>query len=319
MSAFVPTGTCWICGGADLARVHDSLFELSIYRVQDPVLSGYTGATVAMVRCGVCGFTQPSALPALDRFFPRMYDQRWSAGWVAEEFDSDAKTAIFQDILLALEDRLPSTRRRLLDVGAHVGKFMAMAAARGWSAEGIELNPTTAAYARRRTGLPVHETGLAALEGDGRRFDAVTLTDVLEHIPNPVQTLADTARVLTPGGWIAIKVPCGPNQLRKEKIRHALRLTRRVSVADNLVHVSHFSVRAMQLALERAGFSAVTVRIGRPERCQVSSPPRRLLANGLRGLVHRVAQVLPGGVRSPLAFNLQAFGRAAEQDSRHER
>jgi 2-polyprenyl-3-methyl-5-hydroxy-6-metoxy-1,4-benzoquinol methylase len=314
MPPFVSTSVCWICGGRDLTPVHDSVFELSIYRDQDPALAGYSGATVAMVRCGACGFTQPAELPALDRFFARMYDQRWSAEWVAGEFDSEAKTAIFRDILLALEARLPPSRRRLLDVGAHVGKFIAMAAARGWTAEGIELNPTTAAYARDRTGLPVHERSLAALAGDGRRFDAVTLTDVLEHIPNPMQPLLEAARVLVPGGWIAVKVPCGPNQLLKEKIRRALRLTRRVSVADNLVHVSHFSARSMQLALENAGFRAVTLRVGRPERSQTGSRSRRLLSNMFRGAAHDVARVLPGGVRSPLAFNLQAFGHTTKQE-----
>jgi 2-polyprenyl-3-methyl-5-hydroxy-6-metoxy-1,4-benzoquinol methylase len=289
--------------------VHENVFDLSIYREQDPALARYSGSSVAMRRCESCGFTQPDALPSLDRYFDRMYDQRWSREWLAREFDSPAKTPIFRHILQALERTLPPSRRRLLDVGAHVGKFAAMAAERGWTVEAIELNPTTAAYARERTGLPVHECGLPALAGARRPFDAVTLTDVLEHMPRPVQALRDAAGALAPGGWVAVKVPCGPNQLLKERVRVALRRAARVSVADNLVHVSHFSATSLSVALERAGFRDAIVSVGRPERTEAGPVVRRSLSNLTRDAAFAAARLLPDGVHSPLAFNLQAFAR----------
>ncbi len=311
-AAFVPSGPCWICGGSSLLPIHDNVFELSVYAEQDPALAEYTGASVTLSRCATCGFAQPASLPALPDFFHRMYDQRWAPEWVAEEFGSDAKTGIFAGILDGLDRRVALPPRRLLDVGAHVGKFMAMAAARGWVVEGIELNPTTAAYARQRTGLPVHERPLGQLAREGRRFEAVTLTDVLEHIPEPLRVLQSAGSVLVPGGWLAVKVPCGLNQLRKERARVALRTAPRVSVADNLVHVSHFSPRALALALARAGFVEVALNVGRPERSESLSPPRRALGNAARAAAYAVARILPGGVRSPLAFNLQAFARLPE-------
>ena len=82
---FVPTGRCWVCGGADLTPVHRAIFELSEYRRQDPPLAAYSGETVDIVVCGACGFAQPAALPALPRFFDRMYDTRWSDAWIEEE------------------------------------------------------------------------------------------------------------------------------------------------------------------------------------------------------------------------------------------
>lgn len=308
-ATFVPSGPCWICGGTSLRPIHDNVFELSVYREQDPALAEYTGASVTMARCAACGFAQPQAVPALPHFFERMYDQRWAPEWVAAEFDSGAKTAIFAGILDGLDRRIARTPRRLLDVGAHVGKFVAMAGGRGWIAEGVELNPTTAAYARTRSGLPVHERAVSELAREGRRFDAVTLTDVLEHIPEPLGALRDAASVLVPGGWIAVKVPCGPNQLRKERARVALGRAPRVSVADNLVHVSHFSPGSLTLALERAGFADVALAVGRPERNESRWAPHRALANAARSAAYAIARALPGGVRSPLAFNLEAFAR----------
>jgi SAM-dependent methyltransferase len=296
---FTPVRACWICGGTRLEPIHECLFDLREYDRQDPELAAYTGARVTIARCAGCGFGQPVALPSLPRFFERMYDQRWSDDWLETEFASEAKTRIFTDVLDTLERRLSRDRRRLLDVGAHVGRFLTMASSRGWAVEGIELNPRTAARARR-TGMTVHQADVRALTSVGRSFDAVTMTDVLEHIPEPRATLGALAALVSPGGWVAIKVPSGPNQLRKEQIRSAIGRASRVSIADNLVHVNHFSPRALTLALEAAGFTDIDTRVGSPE-----------LAGGwAAGVVRRgiaYAARATGGARSPLAFNLQAY------------
>jgi SAM-dependent methyltransferase len=310
-AGFTPVAACWVCGGTALGLVHTALFELSEYARQDPELARYTGATVRIVRCAACGFGQPEALPALPDFFGRMYDQRWSGEWMETEFTSAYKDLIFGTVLRRLEARLPG-RRTLLDLGAHVGRLMRVAAGRGWVAEGVELNPSTAAHAARATGLPVHRMDARELSSTGRRWAAVTLIDVLEHIPQPVGALEAARTVLEPGGWIAVKVPHGRVQLRKEALRARLRPGYRATVADNLVHVNHFGVRSLRLALERAGFGDVRISIAPPELF----PPgplwaRRAVHNGLRLGVWHLGRLLPGGVESPLSLHLEAFARTA--------
>jgi 2-polyprenyl-3-methyl-5-hydroxy-6-metoxy-1,4-benzoquinol methylase len=307
-AGFAPVTACWICGGTELAPVHTAVFEFSEYARQDPELARYTGATVEMVRCAACGFGQPAALPALPDYFGRMYDQRWSAEWMELEYGSGYKDLIFRDVLERLERLAP--HRTLIDLGAHVGRLMHVAAGRGWSAEGVELNPSTAAFAAATTGLPVHRMDARALASEGRRWGAVTLIDVLEHIPEPVGALEAARTVLEPGGWIAVKVPHGRVQLTKEHVRARLNPGYRATVADNLVHVNHFGVRSLRRALERAGFTDVRVEIAAPELI----PPgpmrmRRVLNNALRLGVWRVGRLLPGGVESPLSLHLQAFAR----------
>jgi hypothetical protein len=85
----------------------------------------------------------------------------------------------------------PGVPRTLLDVGTHVGRFVDRARWTGWAAEGLELNPLAAAYAARRTGAPIHCGQVRDLVTAGRRFGAVTLTDVLEHIPQPAPLLVE--------------------------------------------------------------------------------------------------------------------------------
>jgi SAM-dependent methyltransferase len=188
-AALTPVAACWVCGGSHLERVHDARLELSEYRAQDPELAAYSGQRVPIVRCPACGFAQPASLPALPRFFDRMYDQRWSAEWVEREHHAPYKDQIFDAVLSELERRLPPERRRVLDVGAHAGRFIARARARGWDADGLELNPRTAAYAAAASGGRVHQGNLDSWSPNGAGYDAVTMTDVLEHIPDPRSAL----------------------------------------------------------------------------------------------------------------------------------
>lgn len=316
-SKFKPLTHCWVCGGNSLAPVHQGLFEFEAYAEQDPELAAYTGERFWLNRCRECGFAQPDVTPTLPRYFDRMYDQRWSREWIEQEFASECKDLIFSRVLAGLSRRVSRDNQSghnhysLLDVGAHVGRLIYLASRAGWAAEGIELNPRTSAFAADKTGLPVHRIDAHALVFAGRSFRAVTMLDVLEHIPDPVAVLTTLRGLLEVGGWIAVKVPSGRNQLLKEITRSKLRKNYRVSVADNLVHINHFSPRALRLALERAGFSNIEITVGAPELSATRSSllSRSALSDHLRQGVYHAARLIPGGVHTPLALNLQAYAQ----------
>src|SRR6185295_12899841 len=157
-------------------------------------------------------------------------------------------------------------------------------------------------------GASIRQLNVHDVDADTARFDAITVTDVLEHIPDPVRVLTRVHALLSDGGWIAVKVPCGPSQLTKETWRGRLLRGYRPTVADNLVHVSHFSPGALRQALERAGFVDIDVAPGAPEL-----PPgggsRGWLSRRLRLALHHVSRLMPGGVHLPITFNLQAYAR----------
>jgi SAM-dependent methyltransferase len=232
-----------------------------------------------------------------------MYDQRWADEWVRAEHEGTYKDDVFADVLSGLDARLAPERRRLLDVGAHAGRFLVAARRAGWNAEGLELNPKTGAYAAAVTGASVHQGSVHTFDADGR-YDAVTLTDVLEHIPEPRTVLSRARRFLAPGGWIAIKVPHGPAQRLKERLRGIVRPGYRPTLADNLVHVNHFTPDSLERALMREGFRDITIVPGVPER-----PPGDASGRLLRRVVFASARTLPGAVHTPLALNLQAYAR----------
>jgi hypothetical protein len=302
-ASFVETGSCWVCRGTALYPYHEALFDLSPYREQDPELAAYTGCTVRLCRCPSCGFAQPDRIPSLPNFFDRMYDQLWSEDWVASEFDGTYKDVIFRRTLDLLGARV-SKGRRLLDVGAHAGRFLHMARQAGWNPEGVEVNTRTASFAASRTGARVHHVSASRLHMLEPGYDALTLIDVLEHIPHPLAVLSSVRAILAPRGWIAVKVPCGPIQRLKEDVRARLSPGYAPRLADNLVHVNHFSPGSLELALAKAGFDAIHIEVGAPE-----CPPASAPANALRLLLYGLGRTLPFGTHTPLALNLQACAR----------
>ncbi|HKO97131.1 MAG TPA: class I SAM-dependent methyltransferase [Pyrinomonadaceae bacterium] len=315
-AGFARLASCWVCDSSELSPIHEGRFEFTEYATQDPPLAEYTGHTFRLMRCEACGFSQPDVLPTLPNYFDRMYDQHWSPEWIEQEFTARYKDDIFADVLRGLSTRLPISNRRLLDIGAHVGRFIHIAHEHGWQSEGVELNPRTSAYAQKKTGLPVHQVNAQQLAAEGHTYSAITMLDVLEHIPDPVKLLGELRNLLDEDGWLVVKVPCGPNQLMKENLRSRLKPGYRVSVADNLVHINHFSPRSLRQALLRAGFTNIDMTIGMPELAPVNGSLRSALSKAFRLGVYHAGRLIPGGIRSPLALNLQAYAQKEGSSSR---
>ncbi len=71
---------------------------------------------------------------------------------------------------------------------------------------GIDQSPEMLAEARRRTGgrVELHQGRAEALPFEDASFDGLTFTYLLRYIDDPAATLAELARVVRPGGPIAM-------------------------------------------------------------------------------------------------------------------
>jgi SAM-dependent methyltransferase len=99
--------------------------------------------------------------------------------------------------------RLYCSRGRLLEIGCAYGFFL-QEARRHFDVLGIELAEEAAAYCRR-SGLNVLQGG--ADEDKFRRLgalDVIVLLDVIEHLPNPRETIDLCSHYLNPGGVLLL-------------------------------------------------------------------------------------------------------------------
>lgn len=89
---------------------------------------------------------------------------------------------------------------RILEVGSAYGYFLDVAKDAGFHATGIEICEDAVASCRAR-GLDAH-AGIVTPEflNEHGPFDAVVMLDVIEHLPNPAETMALLAAALKPGG-----------------------------------------------------------------------------------------------------------------------
>jgi 2-polyprenyl-3-methyl-5-hydroxy-6-metoxy-1,4-benzoquinol methylase len=99
---------------------------------------------------------------------------------------------------------VPRNGGRLLDVGCGSGELLVRMRDLGWKVAGVELDARAARVARARSGATVAGS---LVELDAAAFDAVVLDHVLEHLPDARSTLGACARVLRPGGRLAIATP----------------------------------------------------------------------------------------------------------------
>lgn len=94
----------------------------------------------------------------------------------------------------------------LLDVGCGSGEFLQRMRDTGWRVLGTEPDPNAAARLQDRLGFRVF-SNVGEVEAQPERFDLITLSHVIEHVPDPLATLRQLARLLKPGGRLVITTP----------------------------------------------------------------------------------------------------------------
>ena len=117
----------------------------------------------------------------------------------------------------------------VLEVGCGHGYLLAALRDRGWTVQGIELHEASAAYGRGMLGLPIRVGELEALRFPAASFDVVIFWHSFEHLPDPLASMRETARILKPGGLVVVAVPnasswqarwAGPHWFHWELPRH---------------------------------------------------------------------------------------------------
>ncbi len=212
-----------------------------------------TRAERTVRRCGHCGLLWvPEGLATVDGV--SIYEQD------APVFFEDGRDAYYLDDsnLVNFEEKYHWVARtspsgELLDVGAAFGHFAAVAQ-RHRPVTAIELGPAAVQWAREHLAVDVR---VGSIYGNHPefvgRFAAITLWDVIEHVPDPEGALRVARSWLQPGGRLFLSSPDAGSLAARV-------LGRRWHYVDPVQHLVLFGRHNLGVLLARAGFRVTDVR-----------------------------------------------------------
>jgi SAM-dependent methyltransferase len=219
---------------------------------------------------------------------------------------------------------------RVLDVGCGSGLLGMRLRERHNTVWGIDASEDIAELASRRLdrfmlGDVTARDSVSRMLGDAR-FDTIVFADILEHLPDPVGTLASYRRYLAPNGQILISVPnvavwyarlgllfgrfeyTATGTLDRTHLRFFTRssLLRALRTVDLSVETLDINPGIARAFVGRA--KTRSMRYAQDDRgALLNSRLYRLYVRAVYPLEYRLARLLPG----LLAFQYVIVGRAA--------
>ncbi|CAG4901894.1 methyltransferase domain-containing protein [Paraburkholderia saeva] len=104
-----------------------------------------------------------------------------------------------------LKYRLPPAK--VVELGCSHGSFVALMRQAGYDASGVEMSPWVVEFGKKTFGIPVSVGPLENLDIPSASIDIIVAMDVLEHLAEPVATMARCMELLKPDGLLLIQTP----------------------------------------------------------------------------------------------------------------
>lgn len=282
-----PLDRCPVCGSPELTRHME------------------TGG-LALDRCGRCGTVFQNPLPVPEESAGHYVQYRRMGG---RRFVSVVEGLIgISRMKRAVKVARLASPGRILDIGCGRGWMLKRLVSTGWDCYGVELpgrGPGDAPF-------KLHEGDLMGAGYEADFFDVVTMWHVLEHLHNPLETMAEIHRVLKPGGAVLIEVPnagglqsalFGRRWFHLDLPRHIFHFGRGQLV--HLLRISGFRpLRWSNFSLEFSPFGVLQSFLN-----LFTSRPN-LLYDTLRGVRRRYDQALAGTLVFPFALIFSIFESA---------
>ncbi len=216
------------------------------------------GEKYTLAKCHQCGMVwdnnppkKPTAIYQASYYQASYYQNKGRKGGYSDYLATmKANGQTFRRRLLAAQKKLRSDRPLLLDVGCALGDCLLEAKKLGWENPlGLEVSQYAAELAQSRD-LLVFQGDLFDNPFQPNSFDLITLQDMLEHTTNPLSQLEAAYQLLKPGGLILITTPNVEGILAK--ILRSFWYHYKPGE-----HLTYFSFKTINLALEKTGFSQI--------------------------------------------------------------
>ena len=162
---------------------------------------------IELVACSNCNLRYHSRIPANpnDIYSDPVYMQG-SQGFWADDYKYRKERFGRERIGILAQTIGTIEGLSILDVGCGSGYFLDCARDEGAFCYGLEISRDIRDWVSRQLGIEVYDKPLKELTLD-RKFDVITVFDMIEHVERPVELLVHAYRLLKEGGHVFIFTP----------------------------------------------------------------------------------------------------------------
>jgi len=167
----------------------------------------------------------------------------------------------------------------LLDIGCGNGHLLAAARQRGWQVMGQDVSVSSCREVSQRLGVEVLCGDFLSMEFD-RRFDCISMHQVLEHVKDPRAFVAKIRSLLNSGGIFFAATPniwSLSNRLKYSYERVGFRRSEIGKYFDTSHHLNYFTPKTMKRLISGSDFKVKAVRNGHKVRPGQSGLQRFLM------------------------------------------
>ncbi len=206
------------------------------------------------VRCNNCQLIYANPIPSediLNQYYSIIAKEKF--GGIYGNIDD--RLTFLEDMAnnrLEKIEKYTGGAKTILDIGTGIGIFICIAIDRGWHAEGLELTPEDCRYAKEMFGLDLLQENFYSFE-ENRKYDVVTLFEVIEHLRSPLKDLKQIYNLIKDGGILVVATPI-QDTLYAKKVKEDNPFWRTVT------HLSYFTKDVLSNYLKEAGFKLIEIK-----------------------------------------------------------
>jgi len=264
--------------------------------------SRFTAAHFELMLCPGCGTYRISPPPVADdgeagRFYSDYYSVEHSDG---------ADPRRFRKVV----ERTPSLNEvaeAVADIGCGEGTLCSQLRAKGWkNVTGLDLSRTRIQRAaNRHSGIAFHATTISKSPIPPVSLDLAIMDNVIEHLLEPLQVLADLRERIRPGGRLVLITP----NMESGHFR-LLRMRWTPELAPH-AHVFLFTGAALNRLVEHSGFDLEACGSFHLPICSEQVLARRFVSGDVKGAIWRSRQEAAAICGRPVGAGplLSAVGR----------
>lgn len=235
---------CRACQSNNFVFMRESTLSSSLNIDNFSISDSNYGDTLSLYKCLNCNLIQ-APIEDVTSFYKKLEDP---------DYEKEREQRYLQSVkiisLFKKELKNSISQRSLLDIGAGSGIMVQAAIDSGFNAEGIEPSVWLAGIASRKN-LKVH-TGILPHKDISKKYDVVSIIDVIEHVEDPLNLLVEAKKHLKQDGLLVIITP---------NVRSLAAICLKYNWWHyRVAHITYFDKNNLCLLLSKIGLDVITYK-----------------------------------------------------------